>query len=131
LLYEAETKDLSPTQLLAELPVAPEEYAAQLVLGVERRAEEVNRLLGCHATGWAVERMPMVDRCVLRMAAYELLDELEVPVAVVLDEAVELAKTYSTEDSGRYVNGVLSAVATEVRPKEQESADASFRCSLE
>ena len=131
LLYEAETKDLSPTQLLAELPVAPEEYASQLVLGVERRAEEVNRLLGCHATGWAVERMPMVDRCVLRMAAYELLDELEVPVAVVLDEAVELAKTYSTEDSGRYVNGVLSAVATEVRPKEQESADASFRCSLE
>jgi len=131
LLYEAETKDLSPTQLLAELPVAPEEYALQLVLGVERRAEEVNRLLGCHATGWAVERMPMVDRCVLRMAAYELLDELEVPVAVVLDEAVELAKTYSTEDSGRYVNGVLSAVATEVRPKEQESADASFRCSLE
>ncbi len=131
LLYEAETKDLSPTQLLAELPVAPEEYALQLVLGVERRAEEVNRLLGRHATGWAVERMPMVDRCVLRMAAYELLDELEVPVAVVLDEAVELAKTYSTEDSGRYVNGVLSAVATEVRPKEQESADASFRCSLE
>ena len=131
MLYEAETKDLSPTQLLAELPVAPEEYASQLVLGVERRAEEVNRLLGCHATGWAVERMPMVDRCVLRMAAYELLDELEVPVAVVLDEAVELAKTYSTEDSGRYVNGVLSAVATEVRPKEQESADASFRCSLE
>jgi N utilization substance protein B len=117
--------------LLAELPVAPEEYASQLVLGVERRAEEVNRLLGCHATGWAVERMPMVDRCVLRMAAYELLDELEVPVAVVLDEAVELAKTYSTEDSGRYVNGVLSAVATEVRPKEQESADPSFPGSLE
>jgi len=131
LLYEAETKDLSPTQLLAELPVAPEEYALQLVLGVERRAEEVNRLLGRHATGWTVERMPVVDRCVLRMAAYELLDELEVPVAVVLDEAVELAKTYSTEDSGRYVNGVLSAVATEVRPKEQESADASFRGSLE
>jgi N utilization substance protein B len=97
--------------LLAELPVAPEEYASQLVLGVERRAEEVNRLLGCHATGWAVERMPMVDRCVLRMAAYELLDELE--------------------DSGRYVNGVLSAVATEVRPKEQESADPSFPGSLE
>ncbi len=131
LLYEAETKDLSPTQLLAELPVAPEEYASQLVLGVERRAEEVNCLLGRHATGWTVERMPMVDRCVLRMAAYELLDELEVPVAVVLDEAVELAKTYSTEDSGRYVNGVLSAVATEVRPKEQGNDDASFRGSIE
>jgi len=131
LLYEAETKDLSPTELLAELPVAPEQYASELVLGVERRAEEVDRLLGRHATGWAVERMPMVDRCVLRMAAYELLDELEVPVAVVLDEAVELAKTYSTEDSGRYVNGVLSAVATEVRTNEPEKADASLGTSLE
>ena len=131
MLYEAETKDLSPTELLAELPVAPEQYASELVLGVERRAEEVDRLLGRHATGWAVERMPMVDRCVLRMAAYELLDELEVPVAVVLDEAVELAKTYSTEDSGRYVNGVLSAVATEVRTNEPEKADASLGTSLE
>ena len=115
LLYEAETKDLSPTQLLAELPVAPEQYASQLVSGVERRAGEVDGLLGRHAMGWTVERMPMVDRCVLRIAAYELLEELDVPVAVVLDEAVELAKTYSTEDSGRYVNGVLSAVAGEVR----------------
>ena len=131
LLYEAETKDLSPTQLLAELPVAPEEYASQLVMGVERRGEEVNRLLGRHATGWTIERMPVVDRCVLRMAAYELLDELDVPVAVVLDEAVELAKTYSTEDSGRYVNGVLSAVATEVRPDERQSGGAPFRVSLE
>ena len=106
---------MSPTQLLAELPVAPEQYASQLVSGVERRAGEVDGLLGRHAMGWTVERMPMVDRCVLRIAAYELLEELDVPVAVVLDEAVELAKTYSTEDSGRYVNGVLSAVAGEVR----------------
>ncbi len=131
LLYEAETKDLSPSELLAELPVAPEQYASQLVLGVERHAEEVDGLLSRHATGWAVERMPMVDRCVLRMAAYELLDELEVPVAVVLDEAVELAKTYSTEDSGRYVNGVLSAVAGEVRTNEPEKADLSLGTSLE
>jgi len=73
----------------------------------------------------------MVDRCVLEMAAYELLDELEVPMAVVLDEAVELAKTYSTEDSGRYVNGVLSAVAAEVRPDEREGADGLLHGSLE
>jgi N utilization substance protein B len=119
LLYEAEAKDLSPTRLLAELPVAPEEYASQLVSGVERRAEEVDLLVGRHASGWSVGRMPAVDRCVLRIAAYELLGEPDVPVAVVLDEAVELAKTYSTEDSGRYVNGVLSGVAGEVRPGEQ------------
>jgi N utilization substance protein B len=111
--------------------VAPEEYAVQLVLGVERRAEEVNGLLGRHATGWAVERMPVVDRCLLKMAAFELLDEPEVPVAVVLDEAVELAKTYSTEDSGRYVNGVLSAVATEVRDLGPEDPGAERKDSLE
>ena len=122
LLYEAEAKDLRPAQLLAELPVAPEEYASRLVFGVERRVEEINRLLARHATGWTIERMPVVDRCLLQMATYELLDEGDVPVAVVLDEAVELAKTYSTEDSGRFVNGVLSAVATEVRPAEREDA---------
>jgi len=125
LLYEAESKDLAPAQLLAELPIAPEEYAAELVLGVERRAEEVNGLLRRHATGWTVERMPMVDRCVLKVAVFELLDEPDVPVAVVLDEAVELAKSYSTEDSGRYVNGVLSAVAAEVRGKVPENTGAA------
>jgi N utilization substance protein B len=124
LLYEAETKGLTSTELLAELPVEPDEYAAELVLGVERRAEELNGLLARHATGWAVERMPMVDRCVLKMAAFELLEEPEVPVAVVLDEAVELAKTFSTEDSGRYVNGVLSAVANEVRGRGREDPGA-------
>lgn len=119
LLYEAESKDLSPSRILAELPVAPEDYASQLVSGIERRAEEVDGLVGRHASGWSVERMPAVDRCMLRIAAYELLCEPDVPVAVVLDEAVELAKTYSTEDSGRYVNGVLSGIAAEVRPGEQ------------
>jgi N utilization substance protein B len=102
--------------LLAELPIAPERYTVQLVTGVETRDEEVVALLGRHATGWTVERMPVVDRCVLRIAAYELLGEPDVPVAVVLDEAVELAKQYSTKDSGRYVNGVLSGLANEVRP---------------
>jgi N utilization substance protein B len=131
LLYEAESKDLAPAQLLSELPVAPEEYAARLVLGVERRAEEVNSLLGRHATGWSVERMPMVDRCLLKMAVFELLDEPDVPVAVVLDEAVELAKSYSTEDSGRYVNGVLSAVATQVRGKVPENTGTARLDSLE
>jgi transcription antitermination protein NusB len=120
LLYEAETKGLSPSELLAELPVAPEGYASQLVQGVEQRAEEVNGLLRRHAAGWTVERMAAIDRCVLRIATYELLGEPEVPVAVVLDEAVDLAKAYSTEDSGRYVNGVLSGVAGEVRPSPED-----------
>lgn len=115
LLYEADSKAIAPGALLAELPLAPDEYAAELVAGVERRAGEVDRLIGAHASGWSLGRMPVVDRCVLQIATFELLEEGDVPVAVVLDEAVELAKAYSTEDSGRYVNGVLSAVAAEVR----------------
>lgn len=106
---------MSPIELLAELPVPPEEYAATLVAGVERRRDDVASLLGRHATGWTVDRMPPIDRCVLEIATYELLEELEVPVAVALDEAVELVKAYSTEDSSRFVNGVLAAIATEVR----------------
>ena len=60
--------------------------------------------------------MPVVDRCILRIAAYELGYEPEVPTAVAISEAVELAKQYSTKDSGRFVNGLLARVATEVRP---------------
>jgi len=87
-----------------------------LVTGVERRTGDIDDLLARHATGWAVDRMPAVDRCVLRIAAYELLGEPDVPVAVIIDEAIELVKAYSTEDSGRFVNGVLAGIAAEIRP---------------
>ncbi len=60
--------------------------------------------------------MPAVDRALLRAATYELLGEPDVPTAVVIDEAIELAKEYSTEDSGRFLNGVLASIAAEVRP---------------
>lgn len=115
-LYEAELKELTFDELLTELPLEPEPYAARLIAGVERLLGRIDDLLAAHATGWPLERMPAIDRCLLRIACYELVAEREVPTAVVIDEAVELAKAYSTEDSGRYLNGVLSAVAAEVRP---------------
>ncbi len=116
ILYEAELKEMAFDELLEQLPVAPEPYARRLVAGVERRLGRIDDLLDAHATGWPLERMPAIDRCLLRIACYELLEEQEVPTAVVIDEAVSLAKEYSTEDSGRYLNGVLSAVAAAVRP---------------
>jgi N utilization substance protein B len=67
------------------------------------------------ANGWTLARMPVIDRNVLRMAVYELSYSPDVPVAVVINEAVELAKTFSTDDSGRFVNGVLSAISKVVR----------------
>lgn len=115
ILYEAECKDLAFDELLADLPVAPEPYAARLVEGVERELGRIDDLLDRYATGWPVDRMPAVDRCLMRIACFELLCEPDVPTAVVIDEAVDLAKEYSTEGSGRYVNGVLSAVAGAVR----------------
>lgn len=116
LLYEAETKDKGPAEVLAELPVPPDPFAADLVAGVGERLEQIDDLVARHSIGWAMDRMPALDRAVLRMSTYELLARPDVPTAVVLSEAVELASSYSTDESGRFVNGVLSAIASEVRP---------------
>jgi len=115
LLYEAEMKRLDPAEVVAALPVAPDPFAVRLVAGVGARRAAIDELVAAAAEGWELERMPVLDRAVLRLATYELLAEPEVPVAVVIDEAVELAKEYSTELSGRFVNGVLSTVAARVR----------------
>ncbi len=109
-------KNESAHDVLAALALAPEPYAAELLLGVGSQATRIDALVSAHATDWAIGRLPAVDRQLLRLATYELAYRLEVPVAVVIDEAVELAKQFSTEDSGRYVNGVLSAIAAQVRP---------------
>ena len=69
-----------------------------------------------HARNWQLSRMPALDRAILRLGAFELAHRPDVPTAAVINEAVELAKEYSTDDSGRFVNGVLSAVAADVRP---------------
>jgi N utilization substance protein B len=116
MLYEAESKGVTPDVLLAELQVRPEQYATELIRGVVERAVEIDDLIVRHSKEWALDRMPVVDRQLLRMATFELLARADVPTAVVLDEAVELAKSYSTENSGRFVNGVLAAIALDVRP---------------
>ena len=72
-------------------------------------AERIDELVSSAAVGWELDRMPVVDRTILRLATWELLARPDVPVAVVIDEAVELAKQYSTEQSGGFVNGVLAA----------------------
>lgn len=115
LLYEAEAKGDAGAEVVDAQPITVEEYAADLVIGVSDHLSELDALIGRFAKGWVVERMPRIDLTVLRMACYELVHRLDVPPNVVINEAVELAKRYSTDDSGRFVNGVLAAVATEVR----------------
>ena len=88
----------------------------RLVRGVEDNHTQIDALLTKFSEHWALERMPAVDRAALRQATYELGWEPEMPTAVVISEAVELAKQYSTKDSGRFVNGLLSRIAEELRP---------------
>jgi len=115
LCYEGEVRDLDPAGVLANLPSAPDDYAVRLLEGVDAHRAEIDAHLTEYSEHWTLDRMPVVDRCILRIAAYELAYEPEVPTAVAITEAVELAKQYSTKDSGRFVNGLLSRVAAEVR----------------
>jgi N utilization substance protein B len=115
LAYERDVRALSAAELLAELPVPPDSYATSLVVGMAEHGDEIDGLLERFSEHWSLDRMPVIDRTLLRLATYELVHEPEIPTAVAISEAVELAKQYSTKDSGRFVNGLLSRVASEVR----------------
>ena len=116
LLYEADAKGASPGAVLSELPVPPEAFVIDMVEGVEANLDRLDKLIGEHAIGWTLDRMAVIDRTLLRMAAYELLESPDVPVGAIVSEAVELAKRFSTDDSGRFVNGMLATIAPLVRP---------------
>ena len=116
LLYEAESKSMAPTDV-AEAQVLPlDELTLMLIVGVETNGRDIDDLIATHAKGWTLQRMPTIDRNVLRIGIFELMGRPDVPIAVVIDEAVELAKRFSTDDSGRFVNGVLAAIAKQARP---------------
>lgn len=115
LLYEAETKGAAPAAVLDEQILPPEEFAADVVSGVGEHQVEVDALIRRFAKGWTLERMPVIDRTLLRMATYELGHRPDVPTGAVISEAVELAKRYSTDDSGKFVNGMLARIAEELR----------------
>ena len=115
LCFEMEARQLDVEGLLAGLSVAPDPYTVQLVRGVDAHREDLDGLLRKFSEHWAIERMPAVDRALLRMGGYELGWEPELSTAVVIDEAVDLAGRYSTKDSGRFVNALLARMAEELR----------------
>ncbi len=120
LLFEADQRGVNVEVLLAERlahPVTPApvpEYAVALVEGVVRNWTTIESVLGTYSHGWAVERMPAVDRAILRIGAYELLFGEQIPDAVAISEAVNLAKDLSTDGSPAFVNGLLGRI-TEVK----------------
>jgi N utilization substance protein B len=113
ILFQADVTHAEGPAVLVEWEAAGREippYARELVEGVDDRLPELDLVIGSYAEGWAVERMPALDRTILRIATYELTFA-GVPVGAAIDEAVRAAKELSTEDSGRFVNGVLGKIA--------------------
>ena len=101
----------------AEVPEPLREFANGLVHGTLDRLKEIDAVLSAHAQNWRVERMAVIDRLVLRLAVYEFLAETNTPPRVIINEALELARSYSGEEAVAFVNGVLDAVRKELRPE--------------
>ncbi|MGB9305588.1 MAG: transcription antitermination factor NusB [Mycobacterium sp.] len=119
LLFEAEARGISPQEVVEVRTALAERnadvaalhpYTAAVVLGVGEHAAHIDELITSHLQGWTLDRLPAVDRAILRVAVWELLHADDVPEPVAVDEAVELAKGLSTDDSPGFVNGVLGQV---------------------
>ncbi len=116
ILYQADVTGADPITVVAEWETAGrqiEPFASELVEGVAAHRAEIDGLLARFAEDWTVERMASVDRTILRVASYELLHRHDVPPAAAINEAVVAAKELSTEDSSRFVNGILGRIARE------------------
>jgi N utilization substance protein B len=118
-LFESEQRNLPPVQVLSERiaqadPPVPE-YTVSLVEGVAAHRERIDEVLSTYSQGWALDRMPAVDRALLRLGAYEILFCEDVPDAVAVNEAVDLARSLSTDESPAFVNGLLGRVV-ELKP---------------
>jgi N utilization substance protein B len=120
LMYEADLRSADPVTTLAERITLADppinDYTVTLIEGVAGRRSEIDAMLAEYSEGWTVARMPGVDRAILRIGLYELLWADDVPDAVAIDEAVELAKVLSTDDSPKFVNGILGRVLRDQIP---------------
>jgi transcription antitermination protein NusB len=120
LLYGADLRHISLNSAIAmEAARAAEEparaaswaYAREIVDGIAEHGDEIDELIETYSQGWSITRMPVLDRAILRIGIWEILFNDEVPVGVAIAEAVEAAKSLSTEDSGGFVNGLLGRIA--------------------
>jgi N utilization substance protein B len=126
-LYQADVTGADPQLALAEWHAAGREidtFAEELVEGVTANRTQIDEVLSAHSEHWSLDRMAAVDRTILRLAVFELIHRPDVPPAAAISEAVEIAKELSTEDSGRFVNGILGNVAAELDPEHERPAPA-------
>ena len=130
MLYTSEIQGKPATELLKEGVVPAEigelsDYAIKLIEGVEEHQAEIDEQLASTSENWAVSRMPIVDRSILRMATYEMIYVKDVPVSVAINEAVEIAKDFGGKDeSPSFVNGVLGRIAKGIEGEEAAEAQA-------
>jgi len=119
LLYESDIRKASVADLLfkriTEMDYEAREFTKELISGIDSNRRKIDELIATYAQGWDMDRMPVLDRNILRLAIFELLWSKTVPEAVAISEALELATSFSTEESSKYINGVLSKVL-EVKP---------------
>jgi len=111
MLYEADARDADALDVMARREES-DLYARRLIEGVVAHSADIDAVISSHSRGWEITHMPVIDRNALRLALYELIWG-GIPAAVVMDEAVELCKQYSSDEAGRFVNGILAAVAAE------------------
>lgn len=112
-LYESDIKSVAARDLFANRgasELSQESYVAELLTGVSEHIGKIDELIITYAQGWDMDRMPPIDRNILRLSLFEILWGSQIPVEVCIDEAVELAKSLSTEESSAYINGVLGRV---------------------
>lgn len=137
LLFEAEAKNVRPAQLVNERReyVRSDEsvgtihdYTATVIDGLTADQAQIDSVVSSHLRGWTLERLPAVDRAILRLATWELFNATDVDEIVIVDEAVELAKELSTDDSPAFVNGVLAKIA-ELAPQVRAAAAAGSAAS--
>ncbi|MEI8068245.1 MAG: transcription antitermination factor NusB [Actinomycetota bacterium] len=115
LLYEAHAKSESGSSVVESQILPVDDLVLEIVSGVDDVTAFADEIIAENAIGWTLARMPVIDLIVLRIAIFELKSRPDVPTAVILNEAVELAKTFSTDESGRFVNGILSTISKKVR----------------
>jgi N utilization substance protein B len=112
-LYEAEIKKLSALSLFSErgsTELSQEPYVKVLLSGVEEHIQKIDELINTYAQDWDMDRMPAIDRNILRIAIFEILWVAEIDLRIACDQAVELAKSLSTDESSKYINGVLGRI---------------------
>lgn len=121
-IYECGLRDVIARQARAAPGKPVSEFSLRLLHGIDDNQQHIDKLIDKHAKNWAIDRLPLIDRNILRIALYEMLYEPSIPVSVSINEAIELAKVFGSAESGKFINGVLGQVAVSLGDADRASS---------